>query len=387
MNQRQRRPIRRSPLAWTVWAAALLLLAGCGDGSVGDSDPVADGWTEPSTPEPQDTEGTGFPVDDPDPYPADDPCQDDDDCPDPDGDTWTPEYGEGDVLLVLAYTKLRKQPNNQAAAVAVHTNGGAHGGHPSGMVPPGQEVVVLADPPTNKYYRVEYRDRAGWIHKKKVELFDSSVHPVRFARRAAVRNAFFMHQLRRARWNKDGLASNSNCAPTSLAMAAKIFGHGTAGKTVEQSIHEARLKYDPAPLCESGNDCGTNRYEIRTAAQKLGFRVKTLEQVGDTEDRMQRIDQALANKKVVQLEGWAGKAYRDRMTEAYRNSADSWVQNRVYTYGDEPEEYHSILVVSRLDSGKYLVADPLSEVGMVTMNRATLKAYFKRWGGSGNVVW
>ena len=75
------------------------------------------------------------------------------------------------------------------------------------------------------------------------------------------------------------------------------------------------------------------------------------------------------------------------MTTAYRNSGIEWVRNRVYTYGDDPREYHSILVVSRLANGKYLVADPLSEVGMVTMNRATLKSYFSRWGGTGNVVW
>ena len=415
MSRKQRRARTGSGIKLAAWAATLSFVAACADLGEGSLGPASEDWADEDAlvdegiPDPDSDPGTGAPVDDPDPAPADDPCLEFDDCPetdggsDPDGiaedvgaddgaandtiTTSTPKYDAGDVLLVLAYAKLRKHPNKDAGTVDVHTGGGAHGGHPKGTVPPGQEVVVLGAIPTNKYYKVKYKSHPGWMHRNKLELFDTSVHPVKFARRWAVRNAFFMHQLRRARWNKDGLSSSTNCAPTSLAMAAKIFGYSTPGKTIEQSIHEARLKYDPAPLCEAGKYCGTSRAEIRLAAQKMGFHVKTLNEAGDTEYRMQRIDKALANKHVMQLEGWAGSKYRARMTEAYRNSNIAWVNDRVYTYGDDPEEYHSILVVSRLANGKYLVADPLSEVGMVTMNRATLKSYFSRWGGTGNVVW
>lgn len=367
--------------------------------------PGGDGGGLPSDDEAEppaagDDEAVGGVVEEPDPEPGDDPCLEHDDCPTPpdsgtgdDGgdepqDEVDPpppaDYVAGDVLLTLTYAPLRKQPDNQAGTADVHLNGGAHGGHPKGTVPPGQEVTVRATSPTNHFVPVAYRGHEGWIHRNKLILLETSVHPVTFARRSSVRNAFFMHQLRRARWNKDGPGSSANCAPTSLAMAAKIFGHGEPGKTIEQSIHEARRQYDPAPLCES---CATSRADIRTAAQKLGLNVHTLEAVGNVESRMDRIDQALGNKRLVVLEGYAGQAYRDRMTEAYRNADNAWVRDRIYTYGDEPGEYHSILVVSRLDSGKYLVADPLSEVGMVTMSRAALKSFFSRWGGTGNVVW
>ena len=39
-----------------------------------------------------------------------------------------------------------------------------------------------------------------------------------------------------------------------------------------------------------------------------------------------------------------------------------------------------------LELGKYLVADPISEAGVVTMSRAQLKAFFTRWGGTGTAV-
>jgi len=394
------------------WAVALSLLAACAGAPDDWTDEDAlsdDGVTSLSViddwePAPGMDSSVGTPVDDPDPVPGDDPCIEQDDCSPPPPDEGstdegsgggapaepaptqgsTPEYAVNAVLLTLTYAPLRKHPDSQAETVGVHVNGGAHGGHPKGRVPPGQAVTVLDAAPTNGFYKVEYLNHEGWIHGNKLTLFDTTVHPVKFARRSGVRNAFFMHQLRRTRWNKDGPSSSANCAPTSLAMAAKIFGHGTPAKTIEQSIHEARRQYDPAPLCEG---CSTSRSDIRNAAQKLGLHVKTLNAVGSVEYRMDRIDQALGNKHVVVLEGYPGAMYRERMTEAYRNSDNEWIQNRAYTYGDEPDEYHSILVVSRLNNGKYLVADPLSEVGMVTMSREILKSFFKRWGGTGNVVW
>ena len=36
--------------------------------------------------------------------------------------------------------------------------------------------------------------------------------------------------------------------------------------------------------------------------------------------------------------------------------------------------------------GKYLVADPISEVGMLTVSRAQLKSFIKYWGGTGNAL-
>lgn len=406
----------------------LPLLAGCLSGAEESLGESSEGWSEEGylvgdratppdvTDDGEPADGTDSPVgseiDDPEPESNDDPCAGLDDCSPPPADDSPDENAEtapsddgsqgaapvepapgdepptelqiGDRLLTLSYAALRKQPDSQAQTVDVHMNGGAHGGHPPGTVPPGQKVRLLESAPSNGFFRVRYDGREGWIHRNKLVAVDTTVAPVKFARRADVRNAFFMHQLQRGRWNKDGPSSSANCAPTSLAMAAKIFGHATPARTIEQGIHEARRQYDPAPLCES---CGTSRSDIRQAALQLGMQVRTLNPGGDVEWRMDRIDAALANKHVVVLEGWAGAKYRQRMTAAYRASSNEWVQGRVYTYGDESEEYHSILVVSRLADGKYLVADPLSEVGMVTMGRATLKSFFDRWGGTGNVVW
>ncbi|MBW2523048.1 MAG: hypothetical protein JRI23_02680 [Deltaproteobacteria bacterium] len=390
-----------------AWAAAFLFLSACGDGIVGDAggdepDPWSDeetAWlTEDDVPY---TPRVGEPVSFPDPFFDDEPGVDDDAAPADEGDpsdpaapsdpvapaepndpasTPQPAFAQGDILLVLRYAKLRQQPNAQSAVVAVHTNGGAHGGHPKGVVPPGSEVRVLAQPYTNGHYRVQYKGHGGWMHDKNLALFDTAVHPVTFAKRASVRNAFFMHQIRRSRWNKDGPYSSANCAPTSLAMAAKIFGHLAPDRTVEQSIHQARSTYDPAPLCET---CGTNRLEIRRGAEKLGLHARTLGAIGDTETRMNRLETQLSMKRVVVLEGepsgQPGQAYRQRMTHAYAANGVS----RSYTYQGK----HSILVVGKLQSGNFLVADPLSEVGMVAMSRSELKSFFRSWGGTGNALW
>ena len=382
----------------TLWAALICMVAGCGNGALGDIEGETDSWVDDGTEvedgEPAPNDDVGETVDSADPTPGYDPCLDDDICADdpddgggdPDsGDGGAPpegtsgQYQPGDLLLVLRYAPLRKAPNNAAGLEDIHAGHGVHEGHPRGYVPPGQRVVVLDEPRTNGFYRVTYRNSAGWLSGKKLAPVDESVHPVKFARRAAVRDAFFMHQIKRSKWNKDGPLSSANCAPTSLAMAAKIFDLATPGRTIERGIHEARNSY--GATADEGD--GTSRAEIREGARNLGFEVHELgTNLASAQAEMDRLDTQLGFKRVVVLEGQPygsdGAAYRSRMTAAFHDAGVS----RTYTF----QGRHSILVVSQLDNGEYLVADPISEVGMVTMSRAQLKSFIKYWGGTGNAL-
>ncbi len=333
-------------------------------------------------------------VDIADPEPEGDPCLEDDICPEGSGGSGgsggaggqggggsapgpTNKYAPGALLLVLKYAPRRKKPDQKASGWgAVHTNGGVHGGHPKGTVPPGQHVTMLDEPRSNGFYKVQYGSNEGWLHGNKLAATDPTIHPAKFARASAVRNAFFMHQIKRARWNKDGPYGSANCAPTSLAMAAKIFGFDKPRRTIERSIHGARDSYG-APADESD---GTSRKEIVAGAKKLGFDVNELgSNLATSDAEMDRLDKQLGWNRVVVLEGKPGKQYRDRMTQAYTAAG---LSSSYYYTGT-----HSILAVALLDSGKYLVADPLSEVGMVTMSRKQLKSFITQWGGTGTAVY
>ncbi len=95
---------------------------------------------------------------------------------------------------------------------------------------------------------------------------------------------------------------------------------------------------------------------------------------------MDRLDKQLGWNRTVVLEGKPGTKYRNRMTEAY---AAAGLKSSSYYYTGT----HSILAVAHLDNGEYLVADPLSEVGMVTMSRKRLKSFISQWGGTGTSVY
>lgn len=389
--------MKRVSVAWV-----LLVVAACGDGVFDSSvepnladTPVAevpaadlavdDADDVPEPPgEPADDVAVGEPIELGEPPSAPDPCAEEDVCPaaasdapdDPSLDpASTGEYMPGEVLITLRYAAMRTEPDADAARTAVHSGGGTHEGHPAGTIPPGQAVTVLDAPRTGGYYLVRYKGVDGWVHRNKLQAWDRTIHPLKFAQQAAVRDAFFMHQIRRSAWNKDGPSSSGNCAPTSLAMAAKIFGKAGVGKTVEQTIHQARDSYGAV----SNENQGTFRYQIVRGAQKLGLDVKELGTNLSVADELDRIDNHLARNRAIVLEGQPGSAYRGRMTEAFKAGGSS----RSYTFSGT----HSILVVAKFDSGKYLIADPISEVGMVTMARSELKSFIATWGGTGTVVW
>ncbi|MCA9598256.1 MAG: hypothetical protein KC776_33320, partial [Myxococcales bacterium] len=297
-----------------------------------------------------------------------------------------PGWAEGDTLLVTKYASFRKSADKSAATITAVAPGTGvndsfhYGGQPAGVIPPGQHVVLLAEQKKNGHYNVRYDGKSGWIIAQKLHALDSSMHPVKFAMQPAVQNAFYKNQLHRGRWNKDGPSYSGNCAPTSLAMALAVFGLEKPKLSVEQSIHRARKSYG------DGSDTGsTTNSQITQGATALGLKVKALPYLSQTSAKMDVIDAQLDKKHVLQLAGEPGNpgggptVYQKAMTQAYKAGGVSGS----YTYSG----HHSIFVLGRTSSGDYVIGDPISEVGMVTLTRAQLKDFVARWGGSGNALW
>ncbi|MEW5742879.1 MAG: hypothetical protein AB1938_28445 [Myxococcota bacterium] len=292
----------------------------------------------------------------------------------------------GRKILVRGYVTFRSAASSTASAItSVDPNGGvtdsAHGGGmPRGQLPPGQVVTLASATKTNGFYRVTYDGKTGWLPASWLLPVDTSKHPVDFALGASARNAFFKHQLRRTKFNKDGPLSSGTCAPTSLAMAARVFGKEPSGLSIEESIHRARMSYGA-----TSDSTGTFRSQITRGATALGLSVRVLDTRLSPVAMLTRIDQQLAAKRVVVLEGQPGiadagaTAYQRAFNRAYAAAGVT----RTYTFDGR----HSILVLGKDSAGRYVVGDPISEVGMVALTGAELKDFFARWGGTGNAVW
>ena len=380
-------------LACACW---LVVIAGCGDGEAplgseaGADEPIGADFGDP----PEIDTGP-------------DPCIDLERCPsdgvdseaggDADLMSGSSEHAVGSKLLVRTYAWMRKQPD--ASAAAIHdiephrgVDNDSHPGQPAGMIPPGQRVRLEDSAPQNGFFKVRYDDRVGWIHSDKLLLVDDSLHPVDFASKPKARDAFFKRQVRWYRYNKDGPASSGNCGPTSLAMARLIFGKEPPGLSIEQSIHQARKS-----CCGGGDGDGTTASEMahagalglehlpKTDAQKSVFwnSNRSPHQV------LEHVDGQLAKKRVYALIGVPDATYRHEMTQLHEKEGVSYT----YTYGahhDPPHhsERHFILIVSKLEGGKYLVGDPLSRIGMVVMSREALRGYVAASDiRAGNAYW
>lgn len=292
----------------------------------------------------------------------------------------------GAKILVRGYVTFRSAPSSTASALTtVDPSGGvtdsAHGGGmPRGQLTPGQVVTLASATKTSGYYRVTYDGKTGWLPASWLEPLNTSGSRVAFALGTRARNAFFKHQLHRSKWNKDGPYSSGTCAPTSLAMAVSFFGKEPAGLSVEQSIHRARLSYGA-----TSDSTGTFRAQITTGAKKLGLGVKSLDTRLSLAAMLSRLDTQLAARRAVVLEGQPGLANAGATTyqKAFNRAYAAAGLSSSYTFDGR----HSIVVLGKDSSGKYVVGDPLSEVGMVTLTGAELKDFFARWGGTGNAVW
>lgn len=291
----------------------------------------------------------------------------------------------GARVLVRGYVSFRNAPQADAGLVTgVEPQGGvtdsAHGGGmPRGQLPPGQVVTLVTGTKTSGYYQVRYDGKTGWLPASWLTPVDASKPRAVFALGATVRNAFFKHQLRRSKWNKDGPLSSGTCAPTSLAMAIHFFGREPAGLSVEQSIHRVRAAYGTTT-----DSVGTFRSQIFQGAAALGMNVRSLDTRLSPSSMLARLDTHLAAKRAVVLEGQPGvegagpTTYQRAFDRAY---AAAGLSNR-YTFDGR----HSIVVLGK-DGAKYVVGDPLSEVGLLSLTAAEVTDFFARWGGTGNAVW
>lgn len=355
----------------------------------------------------------GAVLDVPDPSTGPDACVDLDLCDDlvaGPGDTAAPEdtealmkgYVAGAKLLTRKYANLRKSPSADAALVTgIEPTGGVDHDHlhpwgnPAGMISPAQVVTLVDATAQNGFYRVKYDGKTGWVHGKKLVLVDPAMHPVDFAMKH--RNTFFKHQVHRALWNKDGPRESGSCAPTSLAMAARILGREPAGLSVEQSIHRIRRLYEH-PIDEASDTAGTTRSEIYEAATSddldLSVHPMTTDHA-DPDDALAALDKQLAKKRLVVLEGSTGaegaakpSAYQKAFNAIYA-AAEASGESLYHTeYGFSGK--HSILVLGRDEEGRYVVGDPMSEVGFVAIGAWAMKDFMSRFvghRGTGNAVW
>ncbi|MCC7074991.1 MAG: C39 family peptidase [Deltaproteobacteria bacterium] len=302
----------------------------------------------------------------------------------------------GSTMVTRRYAGFHRHPSDASALLAVAPHGGVatDGRHPNpsprGLVPPGKRVTLVQAAPQHGYLKVRFDGVTGWLKAAKLAWRDPSLSRVRFALQPSVRNAFFKHQILRSRWNKDGPTSSGNCAPTSLAMAANILGKERTGHSVEQSIHRVRHLYDGG--LHEGE--GTTRGEIYEAARELGLHVRGLGTDLSPAAALERVKRQLGAGRLVILQGQPGRpnhgptTYERAFTRAYQAAiADgASLAHGSYNYDGR----HSILVLGRDREGRYVVGDPISEVGFVALTGAELKDFMTRFTGqrgTGNAVW
>jgi hypothetical protein len=364
----------------TSWLLALLV-AGCGT----SVDP-----TGSSAPD----DGTGTDVGTPDPTTDPDPCIDLDLCAQPiaDVDAGTPPssgWQAGARVVVLTYAPMHQTASATSALVGgIQPGAGVHDnvlhlwGNPASTISPSQEAKLVTGQKSGSSYEIQYDGHTGWVTAAKLALVDAKMDPVDFALQPNVRNAFFKHQIYRSAWNKDGPSHSGNCAPTSLAMAVRVFGKEPAGLSVEESIHRVRSQYD-AGLHESA---GTTRAQIQSATTKLGLSYASLSSDQTPTNALSRLDAQLVKKHAVVLEGQPGapnagpSLYEQAFNKAYAAAikAGKSLAHAQYDFNG----YHSILVLGQDANGGYVVGDPLSEVGFVTLTAPEMKDYMTRWIGN-----
>lgn len=309
-------------------------------------------------------------------------------------------YVAGAHLLTVTYAYMRKEPDKEAPVVTgiepgtgVHKDGIHHWGHPKGVLPPAQEVTLVEATPQNKYFKVKYDGKVGWIHKKRLVLLDPDMDPVDFA--MAHPNVFFKHQIHRSMWNKDGPSSSGSCAPVSLAMAVRVLGREPKGLSIEQSIHRIRHLYE-SPIDEASSTSGTTRAEIYEAAtaDELDLSVHAMKKdYPHSKDALAALDAQLDKKRLVVLEGNTGNGsevsvYQKQFNKIYAAAIKDGqdLYHSKYPFSGN----HSILVLGRDADGKYVVGDPMSEVGFVKLTGAAMKDFMSRipgHRGTGNSVW
>jgi hypothetical protein len=306
-----------------------------------------------------------------------------------------PGYVVGARMLVKVYTWFRSGPSADEPVVeSVAPQGGVkdstHPGQPLGMIPPGQEVELVDPIRSGSFYKVRYDGKVGWVNRYKILLIDTDAHPVDFAMREEVRNALFKRQAQNGTFNRDGPGHSSNCGPTSLAMAVRIWGKEKPGLSIEQSIHVARNKAKPG----SGDLDSVSQSELATGGDALGLSIKKLGSGVTATETLDWIDTQLDQKRVVTLAGMTGsdlQCCKDPTADhQYCSGGDTEYQQAIIAAQNYPYNFdcfHSIAVIGRTNAGKYVVADPMSRAGMVPMTKSALKDFVSRWRSGANAFY
>ncbi len=180
-------------------------------------------------------------------------------------------------------------------------------------------------------------------------------------------NQYFFSQFRNETYNPTGPARSNNCGPASLAMAAKAFDKDGDISNIEQQIDRARM----AMTWRTNDKELTSLTQIAGGAKKLGLNT------GSVSD-LKTLNSALESDKQVVLFGNPAGAYGNRLSSgqyAHYNGL------------------HFILVAEKAkdSAGKtsYIVNDPLSRKGSITVSETELNRYMRRdnAGRTGIAVW
>lgn len=380
-------------------ATALTLVAGCGvDDSAGDGEPgVSDADDDVISSDDASDALVGDDYAAPDPIALDGADSAGDEVV-PEGSAFAASSGPvaGSHMIVTRYAGLHAHASSTSALLAVAPHGGVADDalhpyrNPRGVVPQGQAATLLDAVVHHGFMKVRVDGVVGFVAKSKLAWRRPGVGDVAFALEPAARNAFFKHQIHRSMWNKDGPLHSGNCAPTSLAMATRIFGKEPAGLSVEESIHRVRATYDGG-LHE---DSGTNRVEVKNAALALGLHVHTLSTSLSPSAALTRLNGQLALGRVVVLFGQPGAPgagptlYEKAFNRAYAAAINAGAS--LYHAHYDFNGHHAIVVVGKDASGRYVVGDPISEVGFITLTAAEMKDFMTRFTGNrgvGNALW
>jgi len=256
------------------------------------------------------------------------------------------------TFLTKLDSKMRKQANSTAGVVK--------------LVRRGQFVKDLTPrQELNKYVKVKFLSKQGWIKRDRLKYIPPGTKPLDVA--ILYPNGFFKRQAYHQVWNPTGPSSSGNCSVASLAMAAMILGKEPANMDVEASIDRVRIMMNKA------TDAGSASLDqVRLGASKLKLKYVAMSTGG--------LDTQLGKRRMVVLAGEPGKP-GSSVSTVYQKAFISAGYNYTYT------GHHSILVIAKLASGKYLVGDPLSRIGTIQLTKAQMKDFWARWGGMGTSVW
>jgi hypothetical protein len=258
----------------------------------------------------------------------------------------------GADMLVLEDLRLRDGPGAEHAILHVMPRGAL-------------AVTVGSMWSADGWWNLEHDGETGWANAAYLAYVSADADPVAVGVRHP--NAIFKRQVRHPVWNPTGPLTSGNCAPASLAMAARVLGAEPQGLTVEQSIDRVRVLMDKPS--DSG---GATRAQVQRGAERLGLSYLDMPD-GDLDDQLDL-------GRVVVLEGMPGNASTATPTRYQRAFVDA---GYAYTFDGR----HSICVLGRSAGGGYVVADPLSKVGAITLTTAEMRDFSARWGGTGTALW